>query len=110
MSTDKVALEVTGCAWEVARIVEPFVQNVIVVSPDDTGIAQARAKDRPVVASARKLAALPSNQEIQARPLTLYRSVACWWTGAALAGRPGRPPVWWAGAQPGGVAIPRRYA
>ena len=30
-----------------ARILEPHVERVVVVSPDDTGIAQARAKDRP---------------------------------------------------------------
>jgi transposase len=42
--SDRVALEVTGSAWEVARILEPHVDRVIVVSPDDTGIVQARAK------------------------------------------------------------------
>jgi transposase len=42
--SDRVALEVTGGAWEVARILEPYVERVIVVSPDDTGIVQARAK------------------------------------------------------------------
>jgi transposase len=41
---DRVALEVSGGAWEIARILEPHVQRVIVVSPDDTGIRQARAK------------------------------------------------------------------
>jgi transposase len=41
---DRVALEVTGGAWEIARIVEPHVRRVVVVSPDDTGIRQARAK------------------------------------------------------------------
>jgi transposase len=41
---DRVALEVTGNAWEVARIIEPHVAEVIVVSPTDTGIRQARAK------------------------------------------------------------------
>jgi transposase len=41
---DHVALEVTGNAWEIARIVEPHVARVIVVSPSDTGIRQARAK------------------------------------------------------------------
>jgi transposase len=39
-----VALEVTGNAWEIARILEPHVARVIVVSPSDTGIRQARAK------------------------------------------------------------------
>ena len=42
--TDRVALEVTGSAWEIARIIEPHVARVIVVSPADTGIRQARAK------------------------------------------------------------------
>jgi transposase len=41
---DRVALEVSGNAWEIARILEPHVNRVIVVSPDDTGIRQARAK------------------------------------------------------------------
>ena len=41
---DRVAMEVSGGAWEVARILEPHVNRVIVVSPDDTGIAQARTK------------------------------------------------------------------
>ncbi|HEY3191975.1 MAG TPA: transposase [Solirubrobacterales bacterium] len=41
---DRVALEVTGNAWEIARIIEPHVERVIVVSPTDTGIRQARAK------------------------------------------------------------------
>jgi transposase len=41
---DWVALEVTGNAWEIARIIEPHVTRVIVVSPSDTGIRQARAK------------------------------------------------------------------
>ncbi len=41
---DRVALEVSGNAWEIARIIEPHVAQVLVVSPADTGIRQARAK------------------------------------------------------------------
>ena len=41
---DWVALEVTGNAWAIARILERHVARVIVVSPTDTGIRQARAK------------------------------------------------------------------
>src|SRR4051795_5861192 len=41
---DQVVLEVTGNAWEIARIIEPHVKRVIVVSPSDTGIRQARAR------------------------------------------------------------------
>ncbi|MGZ6622959.1 MAG: hypothetical protein ACXVHD_25435 [Solirubrobacteraceae bacterium] len=44
LPTDRVALEVTASCWEVARVLEPFVDRVIVVSPDDTGISSARAK------------------------------------------------------------------
>jgi transposase len=44
LATDRVALEVTGSCWEVARILEPHVERVVVVSPDDTGISSARAK------------------------------------------------------------------
>jgi hypothetical protein len=43
-SMDRVALEVSGGAREVARVLEPQVERVVVVSPDDTGIAQARTK------------------------------------------------------------------
>jgi transposase len=43
-SDDRVALEVTGSAWEIARTLEPHVARVVVVSPNDTGIWQARAK------------------------------------------------------------------
>ncbi len=42
--TDRVTLEVTGSAWEIARIIEPHVARVVVVSLVDTGIRQARAK------------------------------------------------------------------
>ncbi|MGN6167416.1 MAG: IS110 family transposase, partial [Solirubrobacteraceae bacterium] len=42
--SDRVALEVTGSAWELVRILEPRVDRVVVVSPDDTGIVRARAK------------------------------------------------------------------
>ena len=44
--SDRVALEVTGSCWEVARILEPHVDRVIVVSPDDTGITQRAREDR----------------------------------------------------------------
>jgi transposase len=44
---DWVALEVTGNAWAIAGILEPHVARVIVVSPSDTGIRQARAENRP---------------------------------------------------------------
>ncbi|HYY21586.1 MAG TPA: transposase, partial [Thermoleophilaceae bacterium] len=43
-SDDRVALEVTGNAFEIAGILEPHVAQVLVVSPSDTGIRQARAK------------------------------------------------------------------
>src|SRR4051794_3566736 len=41
---DRVALEGTGNAWAIAAILEAHVAQVIVVSPNDTGIRQARAK------------------------------------------------------------------
>jgi transposase len=43
-SDDRVALEATGNAWEIARILEPHVGEVLVVNPGETGIRQARAK------------------------------------------------------------------
>jgi transposase len=41
---DWVAFEVSGNAAEIARILEGHVTRVVVVSPSDTGIRQARAK------------------------------------------------------------------
>jgi transposase len=43
-ASDRVVLEVTGNAWEIARILEPHVGEVLGVHPGDTGIRQARAK------------------------------------------------------------------
>jgi transposase len=64
LSSDRVALEVTGSCWEVARILEPHVNRVVVVSPDDTGIAQARAKTDKL--DARALARLLWAGELEA--------------------------------------------
>jgi len=64
LATDRVALEVTGSCWEVARILEPYVNRVIVVSPDDTGIANARAKTDKL--DARALASLLWKGELEA--------------------------------------------
>ena len=62
--SDRVAMEVSGGAWEVARILEPHVERVVVVSPDDTGIAQARTKTDRL--DARKLASLLWRGELEA--------------------------------------------
>jgi transposase len=64
LATDRVALEVTGSCWEVARILEPFVERVIVVSPDDTGISSARAKTDKL--DSRALASLLWRGELEA--------------------------------------------
>ena len=48
LPTDRVVMEVSSGAREVARRLEGRCQRVVVVTPDDTGIAQARAKtDKP---------------------------------------------------------------
>jgi transposase len=62
LATDRVVLEVTASCWEVARTLEPHVQRVVVVSPDDTGIASARAKTDKL--DARALAVLLWKGEI----------------------------------------------
>jgi hypothetical protein len=62
--TDRVAMEVSGGSWEVARILEGHVQKVIVVSPDDTGIARARTKTDRL--DARALAKLLWQGELDA--------------------------------------------
>jgi transposase len=62
--TDRVALEVTGNAAEIARIIEPHVARVVVVSPHDTGISRARAKTDRL--DARTLARLLAAGELDA--------------------------------------------
>jgi transposase len=61
---DRVALEVSGGTWEVARILEGHVARVVVVSPADTGIGQARAKTDRL--DARTLARLLAAGELDA--------------------------------------------
>src|SRR5690348_9376868 len=63
LPSDRVALEVTGSCWEVARILEPHVDRVVVVSPEDTGIASARAKTDRL--DARALASLLWKGELE---------------------------------------------
>ena len=64
LASDRVALEVTGSCWEVARILEAHVDRVVVVSPDDTGIIGARAKTDRL--DARALASLLWRGELEA--------------------------------------------
>jgi transposase len=64
LATDRVVLEVTGSCWEVTRLLEPHVERVVVVSPDDTGIASARAKTDTL--DARTLAGLLWKGELEA--------------------------------------------
>ena len=62
---DQVALEVSGNAWEVARIIRPHVARVVVVSPADTGIRSARAKtDRLDARALAKLLAAGSLRSV----------------------------------------------
>jgi hypothetical protein len=61
---DRVALEVTANSWEIARILEQHVAQVIVVSPGDTGMRQARAKTDRL--DARTLAKLLAAGELDA--------------------------------------------
>ena len=44
LASDWVALEVTGSSWEIVKLLKPHVRKIVVVSPGDTGIAQAHAK------------------------------------------------------------------
>src|SRR6201990_2471901 len=64
VDSDRGALEVTGSCWEVARILEPHVDRVVVVSPDDTGITSSRAKTDKL--DARTLASLLWKGELEA--------------------------------------------
>ena len=64
VASDRVVLEVTGSCWEVVRLLEPHVNRVVVVSPDDTGITSARAKTDKLDAQA--LASLLWRGELEA--------------------------------------------
>ena len=64
LPTDRVALEVTGSSREIAKLLEPHVSKVVVVSPGDTGISQARAKTDRL--DARTLARLLWTGELEA--------------------------------------------
>jgi transposase len=61
---DRVALEVTANSWEISRILQRHVARVIVVSPADTGMRQARAKTDRL--DARTLAKLLAAGELDA--------------------------------------------
>lgn len=64
LPSDRVALEVTGSSREIVRRLEGHVKQVVVVSPADTGIAQARAKTDRL--DARALAKLLWTGELEA--------------------------------------------
>ena len=64
LPADRVALEVTGSSREISRLLEGHVKKVIVVSPGDTGISQARAKTDRL--DARTLAKLLWTGELEA--------------------------------------------
>jgi transposase len=64
LRSDRVALEVTGSSREIARRLEGHVAKVIIVSPGDTGISQARAKTDRL--DARTLAKLLWTGELEA--------------------------------------------
>jgi transposase len=64
LPSDRVALEVSGSCWEVARLLAPHVNRVVVVSPDGTGIVSARAKTDKL--DARTLAGLLWKGELDA--------------------------------------------
>jgi transposase len=91
--SDRVALEVTGSCGEVARILEPHVDRVVVVSPDDTGIVRARAKTDRL--DARTLARLLWSGELESvwmpdercRVLRRRRRVVSSWCGGDRARR-----------------------
>ena len=89
-STDRVVLEVTGNAWEIARIIEPHVGQVLVVHPGDTGIRQARAKTDRL--DARALARLLAAGRSTGAGCRTSRQARCGggWRGAASWSGPAR--------------------
>ena len=60
---DQVALEVSGNAWEVVRIIRPHVGRIVAASPTDTGMRQARAKTDRL--DARALARLLASGQLE---------------------------------------------
>jgi transposase len=64
LPSDRVALEVTESSREIVGLLAPHVRQIIVVSPGDTGISQARAKTDRL--DARTLAKLLWTGELEA--------------------------------------------
>jgi hypothetical protein len=85
VATDRVALDVTGNAAEIARILRPHVAAVIVVSPHDTGISRARAKTDVSTPERWPSCWLPASStrsgcptKRHARCVAVYLSAASW--------------------------------
>ena len=83
LPSDRVALEVACSCREVARILEPHVQRVVVVSPDDTGITSPRAKTDKL--DARTLASLLWKVSLRrcGCPMSAAGSCAAGWLAAS---------------------------
>jgi hypothetical protein len=89
---DWVALEVTGNAWEIARILEGHVARVIVVSPTDTGIRQARAKTDRLDARALAKLLWAESSTVSGRPTSGSARCAGGSPGARSWSAPARAP------------------
>ncbi|MBV8947947.1 MAG: tyrosine-type recombinase/integrase [Solirubrobacterales bacterium] len=102
LPSDRVALEVTGSCWEIARILEPHVNRVVVVSPDDTGITitfawqvDRQGNRRPTktdgsartVPIPRELALVLARHKLASRDVTHEAFVFATCTGRALSQR-----------------------
>jgi transposase len=86
---DRVALEVTGNAWEIKRLIEARVAQVLMVSPNDTGIRQARAKtDRLDAHTLARLLAAGELDSVSSRPFAASEARSSSRNRASLVGRP----------------------
>ena len=62
---DQVALEVSGNAWEVVRIIRPHVAKIVAASAADVPVRSARAKTDRL--DARSLARLLAGGQLESR-------------------------------------------
>jgi hypothetical protein len=83
LPSDRVALEVTGGCWELARILEPHVSRVVVVSPDDTGIASARPRRTSWTPGRWRVCCGRASLRRYGCPMSTVASCAGVWLGAS---------------------------
>lgn len=89
---DQVALEVSGNAWEVVRLIRPHVARIVAASPTDTGMRQARAKTDRLDARALAPFLPPASSRRSGSPTRRRRQCGDGFSAEASSSTPGPRP------------------